>query len=204
MTTSTVDRLDADGWTFGPIGALMRSEVRSIAFRHGVHLIENKSIFESDFRAVGSLRQIDALREELNRFSERLKEQDHVAFVDAMEKSEKRRAWWGRLIGRRVRRHDLTKDEVGRFASLLASAMISASGDDDAIERLTKSVVRLRRTLRNGSGMAGMDVVASTVASICMRYLQHDLRTKSIRVPDALREQIMAVTPVIDTWEDGD
>jgi len=204
MTISTAHGVDTDGWTFGPIGAVMRPGVRAMAFRHGVTLTEEKGLLSSMFRAHGRLRAVDAMRAECQDMARRLEAEDHAMFVDGMEKTEKRRARWHRLIGRRVRRDDLAIEETHRFAALMASAKIAAKGDEDAIKRLTKSVTRLRETLRFGSELGGMEGVASTVASIGMRYLQHDLRKGNIRLPDPLKRQILQVVPTIETWDEGE
>lgn len=204
MTISTAPGIGTDGWTFGPVGAAVRHRIRTMAFKHGVTLTEDKSLLSSMFRATGTLRAVDAMRTEYRALADRFAVEDHIAFVDAMEKAEKRRAFWGRFIGRQVRRHDLTRDEIDRFAALMASAKIAASGEEVATDRLTLAVLRLRSAMRFDAGISHMQSVVGTVASIGMRYLQHDLRTGAIRLPDALREQVMALVPTIDTWEDGD
>jgi hypothetical protein len=204
MTISTDTRINTDGWTFGPIGAVMRPGVRSMAFRHGVTLTEDRGLLSSMFRAHGTLRAVDAMRAECQDVARRLEAEDHAMFVDEMEKAEKRRARWHRLIGRRVRRDDLALEETHRFAALMASAKIAAKGDEDAIRRLTRSITRLRETLRIGSELRGMEGAASTVASMGMRYLQHDLRNGNIRLPDMLKLRIMQVVPTVDTWDEDD
>lgn len=183
--------------TIGPVGALARSDVRNVAFRLGLRIDEQKSLLSSLFRITGPRIHVDQMIKTLSAMKKRLDEEEHAIYVDAMEAAERRRHRWGKLIGRGRRTEDLNEYEMFQVSLLLHKALIEKTfATDEADKRL-----------RQGS-KAAIDAKAfsaetsSTVLSVRMRYLQHDVRSGDVKLPKALRKQVLAVRVPIDTWDE--
>ena len=204
MTTTTQNGLAPSSCLIGPVGELMRRHIRDMALRHDVVLRESSGFLTSTFRLSGKLRDVDAMRAEYAALAERLRREDHAEYVDGMEKAEKRRAWWGRLIGRDVRRDDMTIDESLDAADLIGTVMMGCRGTDEALDRLKRSAASIQTSLKARSLAVHGDAILSTFVSMSIRYLQHDIRSGDIVVRSDLKKRLMAVRPTIDTWDDGE
>lgn len=204
MTTTTRGDTTPSSCVIGPVGAAMRHLVRDMALRHDVELRESKGLLTSTFRLNGRLRDVDAMRAEYVALAERLRREDHAEYVDGMEKAEKRRAWWGRLIGREVRRDDMTIDESLDAADLVGTVMMGCRGTDEALDRLKRTGAGIQSSLKTRNLSLHGDGVLSTFVSIAIRYIQHDIRNGDLVVRSDLKKRLMAVRPTIDTWDDGE
>lgn len=204
MTTITRPQTSAGSCLIGPVGAAVRHVVRDMALRHDVTLTESNGFLTSTFRLSGRLRDVDSMRAEYVRLAERLRRENHAEYVEEMEKAEKRRAWWGRLIGRQVRRDDMTIDESLATADLIGTVMMGCRGTDEALDRLKRSSASIQSSLKARSLAVHGDAIVSTFVSMAMRYVQHDIRNGDLTVGSDLKKRIMAVRPTIDTWDDGE
>lgn len=184
--------------TFGPIGMLYRGRIREIALQLNISLTENKGLVTSTYRATGADRAVKVMGAMLQQMVENIATIDHRNYVDDMEKAEKRRAWWGSLIGRRVRTAHFTREESDGIFLLLCEVQWSGSEmHDEASDRLGRSIDILAPMLDRKTTSSE---TLSTIADVRLRYLQHDIRRGDIRVPADLRGRIMAIKPNFDTW----
>lgn len=186
--------------TFGPIGLIYRGNVRRAALAHGVQLQEERSLVDSMFRATGPSDAIFGFSRYLKGLVRSVEAADHDSYVAAMERSEKRRAWWGSLVGRNVRTQPLSRQESAEVYDLLYETMWdSQMVCPDASSRLSKSVSSLGRLL-DDKGIC--DDVVGTMAAVRMRYLQNDIRNGGIRVSKDLRRRTLGAGMPMDTWKD--
>lgn len=184
--------------TIGPVGALRRGTVRTTAFRLGLRSDEQKSLLTSLFRITGPQASVRQFVEWLKRLSDEEKDLDHRLYVEDMEKAEKRRHRWGRMFGRQRRLEPLGPAEADEVRGLLREAYVAhTNATDDAGRRLRRAMTAAVPT------NAGLhpDVV-STLVSVPMRYLQHDLRRGEIRLPRDLRRRVLAMRVPMDTWDE--
>lgn len=183
--------------TIGPIGALNRRDVRDMIFKLGLLYEERKGLLDSLFRVSGPEATLRHLVGHLAEVAKRHAAVDHALFVDDMERVEKRRAAWRRLIGRRVRTETLPRAEAMAMRDLHRQAVRAATWTtEDAQSRMVMAAPRLAALL----DPATSDEVASVFASIAMRHLQHDVRTGEVALPRALRRRVLKARPQIDTW----
>jgi len=186
--------------TIGPIGALHRASFRSAAFQLGVTINESKGLLTSMFDLRGSERSLEILRQSVVDLSESQRHDEHVAFVERMERHERRRLRWGRLLGRTRRFEDLSRAESNEIHLLMREATWHGTiGDRGADRRLSQGMDTLGRLLDDESAT---DYVVNVVAAVNMRHLQQDVRLGNVRVARELRRRILAVRVPMDTWED--
>lgn len=201
MTIQTAETLDKVTWSFGPIGMAVRQHIHNIASIYGVALEEDRGTLSSMYRANGNSTAIEHFRTDLAKTSEELAQCNHASFVDDMERSEKRRAFWGILVGRTTRRNELDREELTGIAMLLVDVQMSMACKGDVARRLARSLMSLRLALRLQEATNWeITTIAAMHASMAMRQLQHDVRRKNVVLPDSLKKRVMAIVPTIETW----
>lgn len=194
MQTITLDPL-------GPFGPLSRGAVRTSAFNLGVTYDEHKSLLTSHFRFTGPVPALRKLIAHIRKMQEDADRAAHGIYVDTMEKAEKRRAKWGRLIGRRTRTAPLTREESNEVFLFLCETMWEDRivETEAASERRSEGMSTLTPLLDDKD--SGHDYALGVLAAIRMRYLQHDVRTGAMKVSRDLKQRILAMKVPMDTWD---
>lgn len=184
--------------TIGPVGALRRGAVRSTAFQLGLRFDEQKSVLTSLFRITGPQVHVRQFVDWLKRMADEDAAIDHRHYVADMEAAEKCRHRWGRLFGRGRRLEPLDAAEADEVRGLLREAYVAhTDATEDAGKRLRRGM-----TAAVSTNPALHPDVVSTLLSVPMRYLQHDLRGGDVKLPKDLRLRILALRMPMDTWDD--
>lgn len=185
--------------SIGPIGLLHRERVRVAAFQYGIETRESRGLLDSTFSLRGPATAIERLRAFVRRIAEEEARSNHRYFVDAMERSERRRHFWGRMFGRGRRTTPLTRDESAKALDMMEAATEQhLHMSDEARDRLAKSISRVNKINRAGVH----DDTVSTITSIAFRYLQRDLRTGEVKLAKPFMRQVLSMRVTIDTWDD--
>lgn len=201
MTSTTI------AVTIKDIGGPYRDALRTLVFRHNLVCKEHEKLFRSTFDIKGPNDVVNGIvakiRAMVDADAARERRAEHREFVETMEKAEKRRLRWGRLIGRTRRFEPLTRMESQTVLALLLETKSSGEGDPDARRRLVEGIDAIRRILAAKDADQDIhDAVVSTIASVRMRHLQQDVRLRNVEVPKDLRRRILAMRMPMDTWDE--